>query len=756
MLIGGIKTLNRTSESEGINGLTRRGFLAAAAASPTLVASVQDAIPEPHLPSRVHLFVWRNWELCSTSRMAQLLGTSSRTVLAAGYSMGLPRKVEPSTEVVRRSYITVIRQNWHVLPENQLRELLGWDANKLAFTLKEDDFLGIKLGPKPRCEELRFRPFTSQEREGAARIRQIVRQTMGSLEKPGEPAFDFVRQLSARAQTVVVDPHTRSNWNPRYLYSYFALYGDPLLEPDIDPFPDGYLEKLASHGNNGVWMQGVLNQLAPSTQFREFGAGWQIRLENLRRMVARAGRFGIRIYMYLNEPRSMPAEFFESHPEVRGCPGGSGFWAMCTSTPKVREWLRGALAHIVKEVPQLGGFFTITMSENQTNCFSHGGAWGTGTPVARDCPRCSKRTGHETIGELLQTFRDGIRASSATAELINWDWGWGDTLARNLIPLLPRDSAFLSISEWEQPVHRGGVDTRVGEYSISVTGPGPRATRNWKLAANRGLKVCAKVQLNNTWEISAVPYIPVLDLVAEHCEGLQRAGIEGLMASWTCGGYPSPNLEVAQAYAAGPQSREEVLQRIAKARYGPIAGPQIRVAWKIFSEAFREFPYGVAIYTIPTQHGPANLLRLDPTGVKASMILFPQDDLKAWCGAYPAAAVHAQFTRMAQIWKQGLERFRAAPSNVAVSSDIAIAETCGNHFQSVANQVEFYMLRGRSDSRPRMHAIAEAELEIARSQYRWARQNSTIAFEASNHYYYRPLDLVEKILNCRWMLDRLG
>ena len=27
--------------------------------------------------------------------------------------------------------------------------------------------------------------------------------------------------------------------DPRYLYSYFALYGDPLLEPEIDPFPDG-------------------------------------------------------------------------------------------------------------------------------------------------------------------------------------------------------------------------------------------------------------------------------------------------------------------------------------------------------------------------------------------------------------------------------------------------------------------------------------------------------------------------------------
>jgi hypothetical protein len=28
-----------------------------------------------------------------------------------------------------------------------------------------------------------------------------------------------------------------------------------------------------------------------------------------------------------------------------------------------------------------------------------------------------------------------------------------------------------------------------------------------------------------------------------------------------------------------------------------------------------------------------------------------------------------------------------------------------------------------------------------------------IAFEASNNYYYRPADLLEKIVNCRHLLD---
>ncbi|MYC82516.1 MAG: hypothetical protein F4X19_10550 [Acidobacteria bacterium] len=96
--------------------------------------------------------------------------------------------------------------------------------------------------------------------------------------------------------------------------------------------------------------------------------------------------------------------------------------------------------------------------------------------------------------------------------------------------------------------------------------------------------------------------------------------------------------------------------------------------------------------------------------------------------------------------------------------DLAIAQTCRHHFQSTANQVEFYLLReklrqSREEKPPtvqRMIEIARAEIELARAQFSIARRHSTIAFEASNHYYYRPLDLAEKILNCRQVIDDLS
>jgi hypothetical protein len=55
-----------------------------------------------------------------------------------------------------------------------------------------------------------------------------------------------------------------------------------------------------------------------------------------------------------------------------------------------------------------------------------------------------------------------------------------------------------------------------------------------------------------------------------------------------------------------------------------------------------------------------------------------------------------------------------------------------------------------------MKQLALAEIELARQQYPVARAHSEIAYEASNHYYYTPLDLVEKVLNCEHAIAALG
>lgn len=836
--------------------LDRREFLAASAA---IRLSAQSAVAQPiletHFPNRMCQFVWRNWELANTGRMAATLGTSARNVLRLGAAMGLPAKRLLHEDQLRRIYVTVIRQNWHLLSESQLVLLLGWDLRRLAFTLKEDDFLDHKLGPKPACAPVVYAPLTAAEARAVAAIRATVRDvfgpeifrigedrcgfvaalsdarnppirpgaagrgfTLASIEDPrlrraGERFVRFVRESFGGAEgrlTLVLKDgmagsrtavegtsirieagdmaelmqaiyavqdrmealespelpagvtQQRTVWSPRYLYSYFALYGDPLMEPEADPFPDAYLEKLARAGINGVWLQGVLNTLAPSKAFPEFGNGSGTRLKNLRALVQRAAEYGVRVYLYLNEPRALPASFFASRSEMRGS-SFQNLFAMCTSNATVLEWVRESLGHVFRAVPDLGGVFTISMSENHTNCFSHGGAWGVKPPTAGDCPRCSKRKSWDTLAELFIAMRDGVRQGSATAEVIHYDWGWPEEMVEPLLSKLPRDTRIVSISEWSVPVEFGGIRSAVGEYSISVAGPGPRATRNWAAASRVGMTNLAKVQFNNTWEISAVPYIPVPNLVLAHCENLRKAGISGLMAAWTCGGYPSPNLQAAKAYYFDPApTAAATLARVARQRFGAGAAYATR-AWETFSEAFKSFPYGVAIYIIPVQHGPANLLRARPTGHKPGMILFPHDAVKAWCGKYPPELVERQFTKLASLWHPGLalleKAVAASPAGKRrmAAMDLAIARTCYHHFQSVANQVEFYRLREeRSADKARMRELVRSEIELARVQFAVAREWSVIGYEASNHYYYTPLDLVEKVLNCQRTLEELS
>lgn len=714
----------------------------------------------PHFPDRMHAFIWRNWTVVDIDRLADVLGTTVGNVAAVAESMGLPPPRAIPPEFKTRGYITILKRNWHLLPYEQILPLLGMSADQLALALREDDFLFHKLGAaKPQCEPLRYAPPDEKAKNRAAEIRQIVRDAFGDEIRDEEPRFQFVSRLAAMSPAW---PLRQPEDGLRYIYSYFAMYGDPLMTPELDPFPDGLLQRLAGLGINGVWIHTVLRQLAPSTTFPEFGEGHETRLANLRKLVRRAQRFGIRVYLYMNEPRAMTAAFFAERPQMKGVQEGD-YFAMCTSAPEVRQWLVDSLAHVFQNVPDLGGVFTITASENLTNCASH--------HQEAQCPRCKAKTGAAIIADVNAAIEAGVHRGSPDAKVIVWDWGWKDDAAPAILAALPKSCWFMSVSEWSIPIERGGIRTETGEYSLSVVGPGPRATRHWKLARDAGLKTVAKIQANNTWELSAVPYLPALDLVAEHCGKLAAIGIDGMMLSWTLGGYPSPNLAVAQRLSRKPTpDPKTALDELARERFGLEGAACARRAWTAFSDALREYPYhqGV-IYACPVQVGPANLLYPEPTGYGATMVGFPYDDVTSWRGPYPADVFASQFEKVADGWSAGLPELRDAVRKAPSGSDqeeLPFAEAAFLHFRSVANQVRFTLARDvllAKDKPPapadreryvrQVRRIVYDEIEAARRLFALARLDSRIGYEASNHYYYVPIDLVEKVINCRYVLD---
>ena len=108
------------------------------------------ALPVPHFPTRQQCVLWRNWGLVTAERLARVVAAPVSEIETAAADMGLEAGASAETECLwlKRGYITLIRQNWHLLPYRQLLELLDWTPERMRYSLKEDDFCGKSVMPQ--------------------------------------------------------------------------------------------------------------------------------------------------------------------------------------------------------------------------------------------------------------------------------------------------------------------------------------------------------------------------------------------------------------------------------------------------------------------------------------------------------------------------------------------------------------------------------------------------------------------------------
>ena len=715
-------------------------------------------------PDALSAFVFRNWTLVPAETLAKTVGATADDIRRIAAEMGLDPNAAVPAEWKRGGYVTILRRNWQILPYSQILTVVGMTRKELRHALMYDDFLLSKMGgDKPAAERVVYSAALAESgRKARLAIRAaLAEEGVAASDPDEEPRFDFMRQLAAVPEACRGELRPASDgarFRHKLIFPYCADYGDVLADPDAASCSEGLIARLAACGVDALWFHVILSQLSTDPKYPEWAVEASRRRAALKKLVDRAAKYGVKIYLYINEPRSQPGTFFDmpGRDGMRGAiePRGAGYYAMCTEDPATLAWLEGCLKSLFTEVKGLGGVFTITMSETMTHCAS------AFSGPQKTCPKCAGKPYEHFVAKVNKAIVDGVKGGNPDAEIWYYDVGWEvENADLRIIPLLPKEGSLLVWSEKKLPFEQAGATRHVTEYSISHPGPSARAKGLWDLGAKSGLGTVAKLQVNCSWELSSVPYLPTMDLVAEHAANLAASPVHSVMLSWSQGGCPSPNLRLFDAFRRG-DTTDAVLDRVAKELYG-VAAPAVRKAWTAYSEAFRNYPIEwQTVYYSPVQMSAANLLYAEKTDWPATMVNTPYDDFKAWSEGYRdnRAGWIAQMRACADGFEKGdalwqeVVRTATGEANTQAVREAGLFRAATLTFRTVVDQSEFILARDRGD-REEMLRRAQAELKTAKEMLDLVRADSRLGYESSNRYIYVPNDFLEKILNCRGVLS---
>ena len=701
---------------------------------------IQVQLPDCNFPTLWQAVVFRNYGIVSTERIASVLGCDAQTVIIEAERLGIgDTKYEPLYE--KLGYITIIRNNWFLLPYSQLEALLGFSEEKLAFILKEEDFLSVKLANyKPYCDEVKYSPLTAEQIVETERIAKTAASVR--ISDPVRP-FDFYAGIDAKEGAIPSD-----NGKTRFIHGYRTPCLDPFMENGEDYLPDEILMKYQKEGINGIWIHGILSTLSPYPFDEVISKGYEIRRKNLNALIERAARFGIGIYLYFNEPRGFNFALAKKYPKIVGRQVAL-MNCLCFSGDEPKRYLYNAVSDLLSEC-NIKGIITITMSENPTHC-TYTGAQN------NECPKCRDIPVHVPCVEINNTIQKAIDDTNSACELIVNIWGWDERRGwsvddvRSAFSSLDPRAAVVVVSEARLAIKKAGIESRVADYSISNPGPSEYIADALSMAAEYGHKTYAKVQVNNSWECSAVPYLPVFDLVMEHLDNLSRIGIENYMLSWTHGGYPSPTLNFISNYKPG-----YCIDDWYRSYYGENAETVHKAVLRI-CEGFRYYPFSVShMYFSPQNIAAGNMWSLSPEKKESAMIGLSFDDLEKWTTIYPYEAFVSETEKMLLLWKEGIDILDGATKTKRVDELLLFSLVAYRHLECDLLQTKYaFMKRDINKYRGELKDLIKSAKENAKALLVLSSKDARVGYEASNHYFYTPNLLKEKLINCDKLLYEL-
>ena len=132
------------------------------------------------------------------------------------------------------------------------------------------------------------------------------------------------------------------------------------------------------------------------------------------------------------------------------------------------------------------------------------------------------------------------------------------------------------------------------------------------------------------------------------------------------------------------------------------------------------------------------------------------DDIEKWRHVFPEDLFEEQFEKLSRIWKEGLELLELAYKDKPLSDDDALlldcARICCYHFASTYNHIKF--VRNR-ESTELLLSLLNDEERLALLEAEILGRNPTVGYESSNHYFFTRTDLVEKVIICRHLREKL-
>ncbi len=577
---------------------------------------------------------------------------------------------------------------------------------------------------------------------------------------------------------------SRCFFGPTYRPPFFI---DELTN-DIDYYPDEYLNKLAHEGINGVWLSMYFASL-PSSIFPNRGKDAEKRFAKLRKTVDKCMRYGIRIFVYICEPKSfIPKILYKDNPwvgdnavDIRDALDGhrellgvadkeaakpEDFAPFCTSSKTGQEYLRESVTTIFKAVPNLGGMINIIVGEDSGSCahlIAHGYEHGGGA-----CPLCSKRPLVDLFREMAKIEADAMHSVSPNADMIEWFYLPGSRDGKGIASRIqdvvrnwPDDSVAMLNFESGAESMQLGKKRMVFDYSLAFVGP----SEQFKGLAETSRNVGAKLQVGCSHEDASVPFIPVPSNLYEKYKYLNEHNVGTVMQCWYFGNYPGLMNKAAGelSFRPFPKSEDEFLKALAAPFWREHAATAVE-AWKHFARGYRNFPSNIQFaWYGPVHHSIAWPLYLYPVdmGITPSWLLktFPEvsGDRFGETLVYQHTGEEALTlcNAMRDEWRKGVEimntlatHFQNNPDRLA---DITLAQAILLQIEATCDFLRFYVLRedmfyNKHDNTAEMKAIVGAEIANSLAMKELCKKDARLGYHSeAEGYLFFPAKLEKRI-----------